>query len=458
MSIAATFLAALLALAPASPDDIDAGRKLLDEGDALADKGETTEAEIRYQQAMEKLLPGLRHLPFQHEVKRDVTAREDIGKYLLEEFEKEMGPEELRAQELTYKAFGLLPTGLDYKETVLEVYTQEVGAFYDPETDTMHLIKESGGGRDPGLLESLLGRKKGFDKEETKVVIAHELTHALADQHYDLDKMLDEVVHDDDRELALSALIEGEATFTMMGAQMGDWTGEQTAALPADRLGFVFNLLSPMLTSASGPALRKAPPIISESMLFPYLRGLVFCAKLVNDHGWSSIDDAYRNPPLSTEQILHPEKYEAEPDPPTAIDLGELAPGEGWKEVARNVMGEFQTSVLLRKDNGKTASEGWDGDQYAAFEGPDGKLGLVWLTTWDTEDDAREFLQSFAAYRHVPMENTDGSGTLEIVRDGKTWIASRRGKDVAVVEGFEAESAHKLLDAAFGAKKAEKTR
>ncbi len=122
-----------------------------------------------------------------------------------------------------------------------------------------------------------------------------------------------------------------------------------------------------------GQSIRNAPPIISESMTFPYLRGMVFCAKLANKGGWAAIDEVYRDPPLSTEQILHPEKYREQPDYPMSIDLGTLAPGEGWKEVGRNVLGEMQLAILLKKHGGKDAAAGWDGDRYAVFEGPKGK-------------------------------------------------------------------------------------
>ncbi len=82
-----------------------------------------------------------------------------------------------------------------------------------------------------------------------------------------------------------------------------------------------------------------------------------------------------------------------------AIDLGGLKPGADWKELGRNVLGEMQMAVLLRRQGGASAAAGWDGDRYAVFEGPRNRLGLVWLTTWDSEDDAREFT---TAYRPVP--------------------------------------------------------
>lgn len=443
----------------AKASDVESGLTLLKEGDALADKGETTEAEIRYQKAMEKLLPGLRRLPFKTEVKRDVTPREKIRDYIAKELDEESTPEEQRAEELAMKTFGLLPQKLDLRETMLKLYTEEVGAFYDPKTDTMHLILENGPGRKPGLLEVLLGRKAGFNKDETKITIAHELAHALADQHFDLDEIQAALKENEDRSLAFSALVEGEATLVMMGASLEDWTGEATVLLPAEQLGRTFTLMMPLLRFAGGASLRSAPPILSESMLFPYLRGLVFCTRLANDEGWKGIDRAYARLPLSTEQILHPEKYAAEPDLPMEIDLGALEPGEAWKELTRNVLGEFQIGVLLRAHKGRDAAAGWDGDRYAVFEGSDGALGLIWFTTWDSEADAREFLRSIARYQvkrfEAPAPLDDDFDALSITDGNRTHELLRRGNDVVVVQGFPKETARALLESALKSTKRE---
>jgi len=358
------------------------------------------------------------------------------------------------------KVFGLIGRDVRWKETLVRVYSEEIAAFYDPKTKTMHLIKEPGT-KAPSFLETLMGKKGGFDKDENKTVIAHELTHALADQHYDLDKMQKAVHGDDDRSMALSALIEGEATLAMIGAQMDDWDGSKVTATPAADLDRLFSLMMPFMTMGGGQALREAPPILSESLIFPYIRGMVFCAKLANDGGWKSVDAAYARPPQSTEQILHPEKYRGEKaDPPTTIDLGKLEPGEGWAEAGRNVLGEMQLGVLLRRHGGKPIAAGWDGDKYAVFEGPDGKLGLAWLTTWDTEDDARDFARQYARYQTTKMgEGVESPAAfpdaLRRPHAGTVSAVERRDKDVAVVEGFASEATERLLEAAFRAKKVE---
>ena len=122
--------------------DTAEGKKLLKEGDSLADKGETTEAQLRYKKAFEHLLPGLRKLPFKTEVKRDVTAREDMKSVLIRELEADKPAEEYRGDEIGMKALGFIPKEMNFMDVMIRVYSEEIAAFYDPKTDTMHLIRE----------------------------------------------------------------------------------------------------------------------------------------------------------------------------------------------------------------------------------------------------------------------------------------------------------------------------
>ena len=119
-------------------------------------------------------------------------------------------------------------------------------------------------------------------------------------------------------------------------------------------------------------------------MIFPYLVGWS-SAPVTNDGGWDALDAAYGRPPQSTEQVLHPGKYRDEPDAPMAVDLGELEAGEGWAEAGRNVVGEMQLGVI----SATTAAGRWlpagTATSSPSSAAPEGKLGLVWLTTWDTE-------------------------------------------------------------------------
>ena len=192
-----------------------------------------------------------------------MTTREDLKALLLKEIDEDMTPAEFRANEMGMKAFGLLPRELNLKEILVQVYSEEIAAFYDPKTKTMHLIKEpeAKAKKPPSFLERLIGKKAGFDKDENKTVIAHELTHALADQHFDLDALQKAVKNDDDRDLALSALIEGEATLTMIGRPDGRLGRlRDPSKMPADEPRPDLQPDDPVhAVMAGGKSLREAP-------------------------------------------------------------------------------------------------------------------------------------------------------------------------------------------------------
>jgi hypothetical protein len=445
------------------PHDIAAGKALLNEGNALADKGDTAEAQNRYKLAFEQLLPSLRQLPFRREVKGDMTDRSALGSKIIEDIDREMTPAEFRAYESGLKALGFLDPDVDLKQLLGEVYGQEIGAFYDPRTDTMHLIRESEkGGRKPTFLETLMGKKAGFDKDESQTVIAHEMTHALADQHFDLETMLKSVKDDTDRELATVALIEGEATLAMTVAQSKDWEGRSVRDLPAEQMGQMVAFLGPLMPSIGGSAaLKKAPEVIKESMLFPYLQGLVFNLTLTNEKGWKGVDSAYRKPPLSTEQVLHPEKYAKALDTPRDFTFKDLPAPEGWTELGQDVVGELQASVLLRPFDGRTAAAGWDGDRFAVFAHGDearAPLAFVWRSVWDTEADAIEFATAYASFQSRKLGPSTPKLTAPLPDllgrsgpDGARFLVERRGSDVVIVEGFGPEPTSRLVEAAFAA-------
>jgi len=223
-----------------------------------------------------------------------------------------------------------------------------------------------------------------------------------------------------------------------------------------------FSLMRGLLPFASGKTFRTAPPVFRETMLFGYLKGMVFVLHLTNEGEWASVDRAFKNPPVSTEQILHPEKYLNDVDAPVAIDLPELSDvvGDDWNELGRNVLGELQISILLRKHWGPRAAAGWDGDRYAVFRGPDGQLGLVWFTTWDTAEDANEFAGAYARYvrGRIGGEDTRSAARDEsappsvpehvrLERQGRVYDLIRGNNDVIAVEGFSASLSQRILEA-----------
>src|SRR5262249_5758295 len=147
----------------------------------------------------------------------------------------------------------------------------------------------------------------------------------------------------------------------------------------------------------------RAPLILRQQLVFPYVHGLAFIKEALAHGGWEGLDSVYRHPPVSTAQIMHPEKYfTAAPEMPRAValELAEAAHGSAWKKLKRDVLGEFLLSVVLQQflseDEARQSAVGWRGDRYELFEHHDtGRLLLVCLTAWDTPQSATTFFQSY---------------------------------------------------------------
>lgn len=465
-------LAALAGLWAARPLNAQSGKELLAQGDKLADQGKYTEALTLYKEAYEKILPELRGLEFKHSVEPRFMDRPDLQAHMQKLFREDMSEQEIALTDASLKVFGFVPSGFKTEETVLNLYAEEVAGFYDPKRKQIFLIKEPEKpqkSQKPNFLARLLGAKEGFDKEEQKSTLSHEMGHALADQHFDLLKLTEAAESDDDRALALQALVEGEATLIMM-ADMERASGgngkEMLNASPA-AVDFSFRLMQTFLPFAAGKTFRNAPPILRETMMFGYLKGMVFVLHMTNENEWELVNEAFRKPPLSTEQVLHPEKYLNEVDEPQAIvlpPLGEVV-GAEWKELGQNVLGELQISILLRKHWGAKAAAGWDGDRYAVFTTADDKLGLIWYTTWDSEMDAKEFASAYWRYLNTKIGAGDAKGgpnepsppevadRLNITRNGRMYQVLRHTSDVAVIEGFSDQATESLTPALLRAKK-----
>lgn len=342
----------------------------------------------------------LRGLPFKAEVPIEVRSRAEMMRGFERDVVDEYGEEGLAKISLAYGRLGLIPEKVDLKQALLKFYNAEVVAYYDSRAKKLVMPERAAGAGD-----------------EMPLVLAHELTHALQDQHF---PVVAKLIHtsDDDSDLALHAIVEGDALlsgYAYVGAG-----AKEISALPDA-------LESDMREPQAG--LGDLPRALVEEMFFPYYAGAAFLAPLLIEGGWKDVDAIYSAPPLSTEQILHPEKYLTDPDPPTRIDFGDLSAlfGADWNEIENNVMGEFMTRVLfeqhLPKDEAKTAAEGWDGDRFVAYaRGND--VAFAWASVWDSESDAEEFV---AAYRRLAAKRSPGADAY----------IERRGPRALIVEGVD---------------------
>jgi hypothetical protein len=227
----------------------------------------------------------------------------------------------------------------------------------------------------------------------------------------------------------------------------------------------MFGILRAMMPFASGGTFRQSPPIFRESLLFPYLNGMVFALHLSQEGGMPRIHEAYASPPVSTEQILHPSKYLKEVDAPTSIALPKIAEAVGgkWRLLGSNCLGEFQISVLLKPiDPRGKYSAGWDGDRYYTFADDQSHTAVAWYSTWDTEQEAIEFLEGMERLLQQKRDATrieagTSSENSTATADSERAPAFRRvGMDVMMIQGFQESQRADLFAAMESVVKREK--
>lgn len=325
-------------------------------------------------EAIEFEVEALRGLEETQSMTRTLMTREELTHYLEQQFDEDYPPQQVAADTKVLAAFDFVSEDIDLRRVLLDLYSAQVLGMYDQEVDTLFVVSDG-----------------AFDLMD-RVTLAHEYVHGLQDQAYGLDSFVDEDRLDDDQFLARMALVEGDATLAMTQyflAHMMELSQEELQALQEEEL------------AASGAALAAAPAIIRETLNFPYTYGTEFVVVL-QEEGWRAVDDAYRQPPQSTEQILHPHKY-LERDEPQLVSLPPLTDtlGAGWALIDSETLGEFQTILYLaqqvEQETADQAGAGWDGDRYAVYEGSGARV-LVLVTVWDGEGDRQEFVTAYRQY------------------------------------------------------------
>jgi len=267
---------------------------------------------------------------------------------------------------------GLLPAGSDLEQMELDLQAGQVVGFYDPESKGLYVLSDSGG---VGPVQ--------------KITFSHEYTHALQDQVFGLDKLAIDTPDQGDRDLARTALVEGDATLAMTL-----WSTANMSLL--DLLAVVGDSNS----AAQTDQLAKAPTILRESLLFPYTDGLAFVQSIYDMGGWAAVDQVYANPPDSTSQILHPDLYTKKVKPvAVSVPAVPVSLGSGWKLTMQDTLGELQLRIWLEGENpsstatttAASATSAWAGDRVALYEGPNGAWAVVLKTTWRSAAGAQAF-------------------------------------------------------------------
>lgn len=335
--------------------------------------GQSQEVQAQFS-LIEQQVIALRGLEPRSLIEKHLISREAAERYLTAEIERERADLEVRAE--VYKLLGLIPAGADLLSLQRELLSSQVLGFYDLGSKRLYVLAEGG---------SVGGRQE--------LALAHEIDHALQDQHFDLKRLYDEARGDWDRRQALLALVEGEATV---------FTAYYAAHYP----------LQARMEAVGGTQIQdlgRFPFALQQEVLFPYVSGANFITSLLLMADWPAVNAAFQRPPATTEQILHPEKYQREERAqPVALPDLTARLGPAWRLLGSSTFGEFNLRTYLRlkldRDVVAAAAHGWGGDRWALYGNGAGERLFHLALVWDTEEDRDQF---FAAYRDW-LQRSDG--------------------------------------------------
>ncbi|MGH9189591.1 MAG: hypothetical protein ACRD0Q_06120 [Acidimicrobiales bacterium] len=291
---------------------------------------------------VEQRVSAIRGLPWKAPLDVQLVSAEELARRVREFTVKDFAEkqDQIVGEEAALKLLGLVPPALDYRKTLEDLFAGGVLGFYDDETKELFVKDDTGPGLSPA----------------TKGTLAHELTHALTDQHFDFGPRLDQLDQDGRTEEVAGgiALIEGDA--------------ELVRSLYIDRYLNDADRGEADSSDAEGPSpYARVPSYLVQSLLFPYTEGLTFVESLYRRGGFGAVDAAYRAAPTSTEQILHPQRYAAG-DATAAVTLPDLSAAIGCSRLETGALGEFDMRQVLRERlasaDSERAAAGWDGDAF----------------------------------------------------------------------------------------------
>ncbi|MCC7195473.1 MAG: hypothetical protein IT356_07965 [Gemmatimonadaceae bacterium] len=345
-------------------------------------------------------------LRFKVPPKVEIRDRADLREFLREKFDEEQPALDIAGEEQAYKLLGLLPDTLDLRSFLLSLLSEQVVGYYDPATKVLYVV-----GGDAGAQPA---------PDVVQVTITHELVHALQDQYMPLDSLV-HASRDNDRVMAVQALVEGYATFEQLNVMLGG--GKMLSRLPGG-----WDRVREMIRDAQGtmPVLGTAPVFIQETLLFPYLSGAEYVRRITE---LKPGENPLGFVPQSTEQVLHPEKAVAGDDPPLEVVLPRPS---GGSVIYENGLGEFETRLVLFQQlkDAATASRGasgWGGDRYMVVNTPRG-AGITWLSVWDSQFEAAEFRFVLSQALERRFDLREGSGGV-----GSVLRYAAKGRAVEVI-------------------------
>ncbi len=365
-------------------------------------------------------------LKIHRQVPYDLISKNQVNEFLKDRIKREADPEDLRIEELSLKKFGFVPQDFDLAKTEVDLLTEQAAAFYDYQKKKLYITDWA-------------------PKDMREEALIHELAHALADQNFHLERFIRKGSDDDDLSMAREAVMEGQATWLMSEA-VERREGQTLKGAPD-----AVELMSRAMDSGGKeyPVFDSSPLYLRRTLVFPYTQGLLFQNAVVEKLDQAAFAQVFKHPPVSTQQILHPEKYFAGVKP-TRPTLPRLSAGKGYKQLTAGTMGELDHALLIEQFlDAKRAGEmapHWRGGAYALEEKKaEQRVVLEYAAEWETADWARQY---FEAYQEVLRKKWR---TIDVTTKSDSTFAGRGddGYFVVRLEGTVVRSLEGLRDAAL---------
>ena len=372
-----------------------------------------------------KSLSEITGLTEKHPVTSGRMSKRQLRSFLGKRIKKTLKPDEIYADEISLKLFGLVPQNFDLKKSTIDLLTEQAAAFYDYDERKLFMLEGS-----------------SFAAETT--TLAHELSHALADQYFDLNKFMEESPANDDENLAHTAVVEGQASWLMIAFEL-----KQNGQPPAPTPEMIKNVADSSETSmADYPVLKGSPLYIQQSLLFPYSEGTAFFEAVYKKMGKAAFAAVFKDPPVDSSQIMHPDMYfrHMKPTKP-ALPIVHL--DDKTKEVTDGSVGEFDHSIMLRQYVGEKPAAAFSGHllggQFQVLAHTKSKRPvLLYASEWDSDEQAAAFFLAYqkilrGKWRHCDP-TVDTPTTFKGSGDNGYFLTHLAGNLVTSVEGVENES------------------
>lgn len=326
---------------------------------------------------IERQVSAIRGWTLNTPLSRNLQTTEELREQTIADFAQDYPAEEVANDVIVLSTFGLLPKDFDLYSLYIDLFSEGILGYYEPDTKEIYVIS------DAPTLDAM-----GL------TTYAHEFQHALQDANIGIDEFgysPEAFEEDSERAFAAQAMMEGEAVLV-------ESLWMQTYFTQADYNQYLWIGLQQLQSSVF-----DAPQWIQDDLTFPYVQGAAFMQALYEEGGWDAIDAAYADPPVSAEMILHRSAYDQR-DLPHTVTLPDVAalPGAGYSELDADVMGEWYLWLILREyidpDLAASAAAGWGGDAYSVVANDAGDVAMMLHVSWDRASEARQFASAFDSY------------------------------------------------------------